>query len=164
MSEIQKILDELVKKNQERERDERVEVLIRVTSAQYDKAMAYTNLIILAGFAGFFAVWSSMKDHLSSMEMFASALCITISLTAFIFWEVLGMLVRSKSMKAVLLVLNAPPGEFSRAMAKHQNLEQHRNILMFRVWNVILVITVAPALVAAGLLIFSFGRQLWAGI
>lgn len=164
MPDMQKIVEELAKKAQEREKDERVEVLIRVMSALFDKAMAYTNLIVLAGFAGFFAVWGSMKAHLSPVEMFTSALCITISLTVFIFWEVFGMVVRSKNLKELLRVLEVPPADFSRAMAQQQKTEQLRNIWVFRIWIVVLVFTVAPALVAAGLLIFSFGRQLWAAI
>jgi len=161
---MQKVVEELAKKALEREKDERVEIMIRVMSALFDKAAAYTNLIVVAGFAGFFAVWGSMKAHLSQVEMFTSALCITISLTVFIFWEVFGMLVRSKNLKELLVVLNTPAAEFQAALAKQQKTEQLRNIWIFRIWTVVLFFTVAPALVAAGLLIFSFGRQLWAAI
>jgi len=162
MADMQKVVEELAKKALERDKDERVEIIIRVTSALFDKAAAYTNLIIIAGFAGFFAVWSSMKVYLSPLEMFTSAFCVTVSLSVFIFWEVFGMLVRSRTLKELLKVLNTPAAEFQGALAKQQKTEQLRNIWVFRIWAVALFFTIAPALVAAGVLIFSFGRQLWA--
>ncbi len=162
LPDIQEIVEKLANKAQEDEKDERVEFLIRILSAMYDKAMAYTNLIIVAGYAGFFAVWSSMKDNLSPVEMFLSALCITLSLTVFISWEVFGMIARTKNLKGLLRVLDAPPNEFQAALDKQQMAEKTQNICVLRIWIVALIFTVTPALVAAGLLIFSFGRQLWA--
>jgi uncharacterized membrane protein len=164
MADIQKIAEELAKKALERDKDERVEVLIRVMSAMFDKAMAYTNLILVAGFAGFFAVWGSMKEHLSDVERSLSAFAITISLTIFIFWEVFAMVARSKNFKGLLRVLEAPPEKFQAALAKQQQAERLQNIWTLRIWAVVLVFTVVPALVAAAILIYSFGRQLWAAI
>jgi len=161
LPDMHEIVEKLANKAQEDEKDERVDVMIRILSAMYDKAMAYTNLIIVAGYAGFFAVWSSMKDNLSPVELFLSALCITLSLTVFIFWEVFGMIARTKNLKGLLRVLDAPPNEFQAALAKQQMAEKKQNIWVLRIWLVALIFTATPALVAAGLLIFSFGRQLW---
>lgn len=160
MTDLQKVVEELA----EKAKNERVEIMIRVMSAVFDKAAMYTNLIIVAGFAGFFTVWGNMKPHLSNVEILTSTLCISISLTVFIFWEVFGMLVRSKNFKELIEVLNTPEDQFRAALGKQQKNEQLRNIRVFRIWPVILFFTVAPALVAAGILIFSFGRQLWAAI
>jgi hypothetical protein len=36
------------------------EELVKVISASYDKASAYTNLVMVAGYATFFATWASI--------------------------------------------------------------------------------------------------------
>ena len=46
-------------------------------SAAFSRANAYTNLILGAGYAGFFAVWAFTKDHLTPPQLFWSALFVT---------------------------------------------------------------------------------------
>jgi hypothetical protein len=45
------------------DREKRIEAATRITAALYDKAAAYTNLVIIAGYAAFFAVWGNIKDN-----------------------------------------------------------------------------------------------------
>jgi len=40
-------------------------IFVLYLGASYEKAMAYTNLIVVAGYAGFFALWQITKDYLS---------------------------------------------------------------------------------------------------
>ena len=102
--------------------------------------------------------------HLSAVEMFTSALCMTVALTVFVFWEVFGMVVRSKNLKGLLRVIEVPPSEFQAAMANQHKDEQRQNIRTIKIWVVALIFTVGPGLVAAGILIYSFGRLLWEAI
>ena len=60
---------------------------IKLLSALFDKATAYANLIIMAGYAGFFGLWSFTKDKLTPMQVFWSALFITISASVFVIFE-----------------------------------------------------------------------------
>ena len=62
------------------EQDKRKEEIVKIMAALYDKAAAYTNLIIIAGYAAFFAVWGNVKAQLGKREMLYAALFITISL------------------------------------------------------------------------------------
>ena len=161
MKDFEKTVQGLVDKAQKNETDQRIDVMIKVASALYDKAVAYTNVIILAGYAALFTVWSTMKAKMSHAEMLVAAFCITFSLVFFVFWEVTKMIVNSKSLTGLLNVLKAPPQEFDQRLAELQKADQRLNIKLLRFWIVILVFTVVPGLIAAAVLLWSFGRQLW---
>ena len=161
MKDFEKTVQGLVDKAQKNETDQRIDIMIKVASALYDKAVAYTNVIILAGYAAFFTVWSTMKAKMSHREMLVAAFCITFSLVFFVFWEVTKMIVNSKSLTGLLNVLKAPPQEFDQRLAEQQKADQRLNIRLLRFWIVILVFTVVPGLIAAAVLLWSFGRQLW---
>jgi hypothetical protein len=161
MTDIEKTIQSLTAKNQEAERQQRIDVIIKVTSALYDKAVAYTNIILLAGYAAFFAIWNTMKTNMSRWEMLLTAFCITFSLVFFVFFEVTKMIVNSKSLTGLTKVLNAPPQDFDKRLAEQQKAEQRMSIRLLKFWVVILALTVLPGLVAAAVLLSSFGRQLW---
>lgn len=158
MDDLQKLLFEAQQKEQH---EKRIEVLIKILSAVYDKAIAYTNLVIIAGYAAFFAVWGTMKAQLSEREMLASAFCITLSLIFFVFWETLKMVITSRNSRGLLRVLQAPPDQFDTRLAEQQKGEQKLSVSLLRIWIIILFLTVIPGLVAGGILLFSFGRQLF---
>ena len=65
--------------------------LIEIQSKIYDKASACTNLIMVGGYAGSFATWAATRAHLTTRTNIAVALALTISLSAFIFFEVYKM-------------------------------------------------------------------------
>jgi ABC-type branched-subunit amino acid transport system permease subunit len=90
-----------------------------------------------------------------------TAFCITFSLVFFVFFEVTKMIVNSKSLTGLTKVLNAPPQDFDKRLAEQQKAEQRMSIRLLKFWVVILALTVLPGLVAAAVLLSSFGRQLW---
>ncbi len=148
---------------QKEEQEKKIEVMIRILSALYDKAATYTNLVIIAGYAAFFTVWSIMKEQLSEREMLVSAFCITFSLIFFVFWETLKMIITSTYFSGLRQVLQAPAEQFETRLAEQQKSEQKLNISLLRIWIISLFLTVVPGLIAGGVLLFSFARQLfWA--
>jgi len=46
----------------------------------FSQAQAYTNVILVAGYAGFFAIWSFIKPELTKATVFWSGLLISLSL------------------------------------------------------------------------------------
>lgn len=160
MADINRIVQELAERAQKQQQDERVDVIIKIMSALFDKAAAYTNIIIVAGYIAFFTVWGNMKESLSETEMLLSAFSITISLVFFVFLEVGKMIINSQSFRGLMKVINAPPDQFEKKLQEQQKAEQRLHIKVFRAWIVVLVLTVVPGLVGAGVLLWSFGRQL----
>lgn len=59
---------------QQSEHEKKIEEIVKIMAALYDKAAAYTNLIIIAGYAAFFAVWGNIKGQLGKREMLYAAL------------------------------------------------------------------------------------------
>ncbi len=92
---IKAIPQEYAERKLQEQKKEILDSQIKLASAIYDKSMAYTNLIIMAGYAGFFGLWSVTKDDLTSKQVLWSALFMVISLSSFIFFEVAKMIFNS---------------------------------------------------------------------
>ena len=122
--------------------------------------MAYTNIIILAGYAGFFAIWNFTKPQLSNEQILWSALLMCISLMSFVAFEIYGMILRSKSFLGLTKVINDPK-QFVTLLKGHNENEQSRAIIFGRVWIIGLFISVASGFIAAGILIWAFVCELF---
>ena len=53
----------------------------------YDKATAYTNLLMGAGFAAYFGVWSLVRQSLTKRQVLLAAILMLLSLASFVFFE-----------------------------------------------------------------------------
>jgi hypothetical protein len=62
--------------------DECAERQIQLNAGLFDKAAAYTKIIAVVGYAGFFGVWQLTKEYLTREAILASALAIGISIFA----------------------------------------------------------------------------------
>lgn len=71
----------------ERMRSDIVEIQARV----YDKAASYFNIIILAGYAGIFFVWTQSSEFLSKNAVAICALLMVISVLTFVLFEIAKM-------------------------------------------------------------------------
>ncbi|MBO9903380.1 hypothetical protein J7435_15850 [Xanthomonas phaseoli pv. dieffenbachiae] len=58
----------------------------------------YTNVIMLAGYAALFAIWSQMKDRFTDNTMLAAAILMIVSLSFFVGWELYGMTIRLRNL------------------------------------------------------------------
>lgn len=157
---MQKIAQALAEKARHETHEKRIEETTKLLSALYDRAAAYTNLIIVAGYAGFFAVWGSVKSDLSKSEMLASAFCLSFSLMVFVFWEILVMLYTSRTLGNLNKTLQAPPQDFEKQLEKHNVLVAKRAVSIRRIWYGILLLTIVPGLIGGAILMFGFLRQL----
>jgi hypothetical protein len=109
-----------------------------------------------AGYAGFFTIWSNMKAHMAASDMRISALCMLASIVVFVMWEVRKMIVLSSALHGLQGVLEAPPSEFNSRLAAQEQEERRIRVRLMKWWPLVLLFTIAPALVATSLLIYSF--------
>ena len=58
---------------------------------QYRQAHGYSNIVVGAGYVGFFAIWAFVKDLMSPTAHAAAALFIGISLAVYVLHEVIQM-------------------------------------------------------------------------
>ena len=121
----------------------------------FSQAQAYTNLIIVAGYAGFFALWNFVQDDITKTQLFWSGILITISLIVFVLWEVYGMFRRSRSLLEISEAVNKP-NEFEELIRSHKQKESERAISYGRTWIAALSITVLTGFSAIGIMLWSF--------
>lgn len=132
---------------------ELLETQIKIASAIYDKAVAYTNLIMLAGFAGFFGLWSLTRAYLDKSDVLWSALLMIISVCSFACWEVYKMVVTGlqAQRRAFALRRNGQEETVEDFVQRLQAMEAENMkdaVFLSRVWPVIVCIAV-PCGVAA---------------
>ena len=159
---MQNIVQALAEKAQRDAHEKRVAETTRLLAALYDKASGYTKIIIVVGYAGFFAIWGNVKSDLSKFELLASAFCLSFSLMVFVFWEVAVMLFASRNLSELQKVLQAPANEFEKRLDELKSLEAGRSVRVFRGWYVILLLTILPGLVGGAILMGAFIRRLLA--
>ena len=62
-----------------------------IMQGAHDRSKGYTNLISIAGYAGFFWLWDKVTPIMSPFYFTATGLCLTLSLAFFVSSEVLVM-------------------------------------------------------------------------
>lgn len=141
-------------------------ILIDVQTKVFDRAAAYTNLIMFGGYAGGFAIWNFTRDHLTERSEIWAALLLTISLMTFIFFEVFKMIISSKASfkKQALLTKAMPPEQFFKALQDFEDQNNKKIVTwIIPIWIGSLVIAVPSALGAVGILLWSFVTILLGG-
>ena len=128
----------------------------------FSQVQAYTNVILVAGYAGFFAIWNFVKPDLTKATVFWSGLLISLSLAGFIAWEVYNMFFRSRSILGISRAVNETE-KFDQLMLNHTKTEQERLITYGRVWIIQLSFVVITGFGAIVILISAFIHGLWVG-
>jgi hypothetical protein len=147
--------------------EEFIEMQMKIISASYEKAMAYTNLIIVAGYAGFFALWQITKDYLSRNQVLWSALLMLISIILFVVFEIYKAYYSSRTLMDIGKILSDPENRSSLAtlvseMEKYNLDEQKRYIRFGRTWHIVFIVTVLSGVSAAFILVYALVRSLFA--
>jgi hypothetical protein len=138
-----------------------LEQLTKVLTAAYDKAIAYTDLILVAGYASFFALWSATKPVLSERLAIAACLSMLISAATFVFFEVYKAIHTSRFMTRNQQLLVEPDPRKLQANLKAYEQNEGKQALQFvRVWAVVLAISIPTAVLAVLLLGYCFVLQI----
>lgn len=77
-------------KAEAKEADVFLEFQIKLIAATFDKAVSYTNIVMIAGYASFFGIWSMVKDLNRPANKWAVVLML-ISVTIFVVFEFVKM-------------------------------------------------------------------------
>ncbi|HBB96752.1 MAG TPA: hypothetical protein DC054_15340 [Blastocatellia bacterium] len=148
--------------------DSVVDIQIRIIAGAYEKANAYTNLIIVAGYAGLFAVWQFTKDNLSRKQTLISALLIIISLAIFVIFEIYKAHYTSRLLRQYGKTVQDPknkssPEQLLSAMNEFEAAERRAGMHFVQFWNAAFWLTTITGLAAACVLVYAFLRQLFRG-
>lgn len=165
MTEEMKLIEAIQQENAERklqeQKKEMLDSQIKLASALYDKSIAYTNLVIMAGYAGFFGLWSVTKNNLTPKQVLWSALFMVISLSSFVLFEVGKMIFNSCFMLSRNCALNRLPNAQSiddqiNILNEHDKTTKSRGVKFTRFWVVALIIIIPTAVFGASILMYSF--------
>lgn len=90
--------------------DKQVEALIQLQEKQMTSQASYTNLIMVAGYAGYFAFWSTLVAKIPQWIFALCGLLMTVSLTLFIAWEIIKAFWTGRYFHQVQAILGKPRG------------------------------------------------------
>jgi hypothetical protein len=131
--------------------------IVELSTKTFDKAQSYTNIVIIGGYAGAFTVWSNVKASLSATANVSIAAMLLFSLTVFVAWEIASMIVRA-TMFSNMQGLAQPksPDAFVAALAEYKTKQDRFSLLTMKIWPLVLIATIVPAIAAIGLLGYNF--------
>lgn len=155
---MHRVVDGLAREVEEMKQQQIVEkqisALIQLNEKLMNNASAYTNLIMVAGYAGYFAFWSTLSGKIPTWLFNACGLAITLSLTLFITWEIVKMFWSAKHMQATQAILSKEP--HPNVITEFEKAFQDFNVRSQKIWIVFLVPTVVSGTTAACLLVGYF--------
>jgi len=132
----------------------------QMLSTMYDRSHTYNSIILVIGYAGFFGLWTLVRDYISSGQALWGALLISISLIALIFFETYKMIFSSWLIltwqKELIEVKPNQPYDFIERWNVFKAKLNTANLWHIRVWVVQLCITIPTALAAAGIMFWAF--------
>lgn len=165
---LSRLAETLAQQERDRISREIVETQIKIVSALYDKAVAYTNVIILGGYASFFGLWSLTKPYLPPALARLAALLMLLSVLTFVLFEVFKMVVTTRSLHRQSLILSDPegindPSILLRRLQEFSQAERKTSIRFVKVWVANVAIAVSTGLTAAGILLYCFVSGLICG-
>ena len=139
------------------EYDKRIESLKQLTDRLQSGTRSYTNLIMVAGYAGFLTFWVTVENRLPAWLHTVSGFSIITSLFLFLVWETAKMIWTNIRMKQIQQLLN-PADE--QSIAKWEKALTALDRQTYRVWPWFLIPCVGFGFVAGLCLIGFFVWQL----
>lgn len=138
--------------------DKQIDAMIQLNEKLMSNSSNYTNLIMVAGYAGFFAFWSTLTGKIPAMLFSACGLLITLSLTLFIGWEIIKMFWSAKHMRRTQAIL--AQSRRPATVADYEKAIQQFNVEAHKVWMMFLIPSVITGVLAAVMLVGFFCREL----
>ena len=141
--------------------EKQMEIYAKAGAQIYEKAQAYTNAILLAGYAGVFALLTFAKSLISQTTSGIVVLLVGFSLLVFISWEVVLMVVRAKAAARFEKEITAKPSEVFALQQRHAQEQIRSSAKLHSAWRYILIPTVGAAYAGALLLFYKVAVTLF---
>lgn len=129
--------------------------IIEANIRLYDKTLSHNNAMMLAGYAGLFAIWTFIKDFLSAKASLWIGLLTGLSLLAFVLFEIIAMYIRS--LPFIRTMKHASGGNTSPvdSLAALQDGERNQMKISLFVWRMFFIPTVFTGFVSAAILLLN---------
>jgi len=142
----------------ERDREKTIALFQAVYTSAFEKSTAHTNIVMIAGYAGLFTLWSQTSEYHSVKTSIIVGLLTLISLIVFIGWEVFKIIFHGVQLAKIARVIQAQDLPSDELFRRVENLSFGNNMtyLLNILWITVLIITISTGFSAALLLLFSF--------
>lgn len=149
-------MDEPVKPVEPEELREQLHAFYEVTASYQSRMLeassGYNQVVVLAGYAGFFTIWSAVRTDIPHWLLLISGALMGFSLIVYVAWTVCGMILSRNAMQGMLNeIAKGPEGYLARIQAAEaKNVGVMNRAMQF--WRPVLWSSGLPALVAGVLL------------
>jgi len=135
-----------------------VDLMTEVHGKLIDRSAAYTNLMLLGGYAGIFTIWSGTRANLPPRANVAIAVAIGVSLAVFIGFEIYKMVINGvRILKTqTFLTETIPLDQFNHRLEEFKKEEAKSPFGYVKIWITTMIICISAVLVALGLLAYNF--------
>ena len=153
--------DYIIQQENEKRQKYLTEFFSELSSKTHDRAINYTNLVIGIGYVGFFTAWERLQQYIPAKPLNSAAFLMLVSLAFFIFYEIIKM-IWSAIMSQVLMkpLLTVTPETVDATIDKFNKDQKALVAQQIITWIIALCLTLIPALIAAGLLLYHFAIYL----
>ena len=162
--EIEEIRSEL-ERSREEQGKKLIDGLVQVASSAFDKAIAYTNLIIVAGYGAFFGLWTLAKADLAPLPSALALILILISAATFVFFEVYRMAYTTVTMRDLYSLINQdgplPVNVMLKRMNEFQTRSRKLTLSFHKSWELTLLVCVSTGVFAVLILFGTLLHQLF---
>jgi hypothetical protein len=136
---------------------------IKYFQERYTQSTNYTNLIMVAGYAGFFGLWNMMEDNLIPLYHSLTGICFVFSLFFFVFGEVFAM--REEYYRNKKFVETEKDGNIVNEMSNFNSIEKEFGDRNEHIWKWHFYPAVSLGLIGVaflfGDLLGNLGGELW---
>lgn len=124
----------------------------------FSNAMAYTNLVIIAGYGAMFTVWSFTNDHLAPWVSQTVALLLVVSIGVFVGFEIFKMASNARLIFSFNSTLKPGmnPYQITALLDAHNKRANRLAAWQQMVWVPVLGACIVTGYGAGGLLIWNF--------
>jgi hypothetical protein len=130
--------------------------------SSYEQAKNYSNLIMMGGYAGLFAVWNFTKNDIEPWQSLTVGLLAIFSVLSFVLFEIYGIWLQTTQTFNLISKLQEAEklNKFPKDYGKQGMLRAER---LAKVWPYFFFVTLCSGISAGGLLIWSFVEKLVCG-
>lgn len=144
-----------------REHQEFMDTMKEIISHSYNSANVHFNVVVAAGYVGFFALWGSVKEDVPAWSILPSGALILVSLSIFIAFEVWKSISVGSGMRGVSKRLKGMEGADSvedawRLRVEITEILNRSALRQARVWVFVTIPCVSTGLLAGIILAGGF--------
>ena len=133
-----------------------------IVVSSYEQAKSYSNIIMMGGYAGLFAIWNFTKSYLLCWQAMTVGLLSVVSILTFVLFELYGIWLRATETTNLISQLQKAE-KLDSFPSDYGKQELKRSQIFAKVWPFFFFTAVGTALFAALILAWSFVEKLLCG-